>query len=33
MKRGGAAAISNLRQLTVKANDQGASEVLLFDLA
>jgi quercetin 2,3-dioxygenase len=33
MKRGDAAAISNLRQLTVKANNQDASEVLLFDLA
>jgi len=33
MKRGDAAAISNLRQLTVKANEQDASEVLLFDLA
>jgi quercetin 2,3-dioxygenase len=33
LKQGDAAAISDLPQLTVKANDHSASEVLLFDLA
>jgi redox-sensitive bicupin YhaK (pirin superfamily) len=33
LNQGDAAAISDLPQLTVKANDQSASEVLLFDLA
>jgi hypothetical protein len=33
LNRGDAAAISNIQQLTVKANSQTSSEVLLFDLA
>jgi redox-sensitive bicupin YhaK (pirin superfamily) len=33
MNRGDAAALSNIEQLTVKLNDQSASEVLFLDLA